>query len=249
MSTKIDYLGWASFILTSPLGVRVITDPFLAGDPQLLIPPSPVDAKDIVVDLIIASHCANDHFAQAMQIMSNAGHTKILGDHATMCMTEKAGYGNTFGPRAELTTGGATYVQDDFKIRAVDARHISFTHFPDGTYMTGEPLCYIIQIENGPTCFFGGDTSLTMDMKLWGDLYHPDIAFVGIGGADIKGRSLDEMDPEEAARCVEMLGAKIAIPMHYRTQEHLERFRHYLAVRAPKCQCLAMKAGESFTYN
>lgn len=113
--------------------------------------------------------------------------------------------------------------------------------------MTGEPLCYIIRVKDGPTCFFGGDTSLTYDMKLWGELFRPDVAFLGIGGVDLQGRSLDEMDPPAAAICAEMLGVKTVIPMHYRTQEYLEQFQQYLAVRCPECRCLAVKAGESVT--
>ncbi|UQT49991.1 hypothetical protein M5E87_10610 [Flavonifractor plautii] len=50
-----------------------------------------------------------------------------------------------------------------------------------------------------------------------------------------------------AAICAEMLGVKTVIPMHYRTQEYLEQFQQYLAVRCPECRCLAMKAGESVT--
>lgn len=245
MGVEVKYLGWASFLLTTPQGLKILTDPFLAGDEALGVPKSPVDPKDLVVDLILASHCAADHFAQAMDVMANSVTTKILGDHSTMCLTEMAGFGDLNGPRAELTTSGATYPIADCKIRAVDARHIAFVHFPDGRYLTGEPLCYIISIENGPTIFFGGDTSITMDMKLWGERYRPDIAIIGIGGVDLGGRSLDEMDPEDAAMCAEMLGVKTVIPMHYRGSDYLERFQKALAVRAPHCKCQAMKAGET----
>lgn len=38
-------------------------------------------------------------------------------------------------------------------------------------------------------------------MKLWGEVYKPEVAIIGIGGVDLSGRSLDEMDPEDAAIC------------------------------------------------
>lgn len=245
MRCKVDYLGWASFILTGPGGTRMITDPYLKGDRRLQVPASPVKPESIRVDLIAVSHCAGDHFGQALEILENNHDAKLLGDHSTLCLAERAGYGGVWDPRMELTTSGATYVQGDFTIHAVDARHIAFKHFEDGSYMSGEPLCYIIRVKDGPVCFFGGDTSLTYDMKLWGELFHPDVAFIGIGGVDLQGRSLDEMAPPAAALCAQMLGVKKVIPMHYRTPDYLELFQTHLSVRCPDCECIAMKAGES----
>ena len=53
--------------------------------------------------------------------------------------------------------------------------------------------------------------------------------------------------PEEAKALIDDLQPKVVIPMHYRTQEYLEQFQQYLAVRCPECRCLAVKAGESVT--
>ena len=248
MALKVQYLGWASFLFTGSKGSTFLTDPFLAGDEVLGIPATPVDYSNLTVDLIVASHPANDHFAQAMEIMGHSETTKILGDHTTMIMAEMAGFGDLNGPRCELTTSGATYPFGEFQIKAVDARHIAFRHFEDGRFITGEPLCYIIKMEDGPTVFFGGDTSVTLDMKLWGELYKPEIAFIGIGGVDLGGRSLDEMDPEDAAVCAKMLGVKKAIPMHYRGTEYLERFKKALAEQAPGCECISMSYGEEMTF-
>lgn len=244
---KIQYLGWAAFLLTGPNGTTAVTDPYLSGNPKTRVPASPFSPKDIKVDLIIVSHCAGDHFGQALDIMANSNQTKMLGDHSTICLAERSGYGGVWDPRMELTTSGATYVQGDFTIHAVDARHIAFKHFPDGSYLTGEPLCYIIEVKDGPTIFFGGDTSVTYDMKLWGEMFQPDVAIIGIGGVDLDGRSLDEMDPRAASMCAQMLGVKKVIPMHYRGQAYLEEFKTQLAKRCPGCQCAAMTAGETIT--
>ena len=89
MSLRLQYLGWASFLLTGPNGTTAVTDPYLVGDPRLQVPPSPVKAKDIVVDLVIVSHCAGDHFGQALEIMANSEKTKLLGDHSTLCLAER----------------------------------------------------------------------------------------------------------------------------------------------------------------
>lgn len=85
-------------------------------------------------------------------------------------------------------------------------------------------------------------------MKLWGELFHPDIAIIGIGGVDMGGRSLDEMAPAAAALCAEMLGVKKVITMHYRQPEYLEMFQKHLAVRCPDCKCIAMSPGETLEF-
>ena len=63
------------------------------------------------MDLVVVSHCAGDHFGQTLEILANSDITKLLGDHSTLCLAERAGYGGTWDPRMELTTSGATYVQ------------------------------------------------------------------------------------------------------------------------------------------
>ena len=91
MSLKVEYLGWASFVLTGPTGTRAVTDPYLSGNSRTKVPPSPVKPEDVQVDLIIVSHCAGDHFGQALEILANSKTTKLLGDHSTLCLAERAG--------------------------------------------------------------------------------------------------------------------------------------------------------------
>lgn len=240
MSIKLQYLGWASFLLTDSQGNTLLTDPFLAGDDFMHVPKSPVDVKDVTVDLIIASHASKDHIEQAPAVLANSEKTRCLGDHVTLIYLGKHGYKG----RGELTTAGAIYEMGDFKITAYDARHISFAVFGDGTYLTGEPLVYIIECKNGPTFFFGGDTSITYDMKLWGEVHNIDYALVGIGGVLFpSGRSLDEMNPESAAIACDLLGAKYAIPMHYREREYVERFGKNLQARG-NCELIDLLPGQ-----
>ena len=240
MKTKLKYLGWASFLFTDSNGVTMVSDPFLAGDEELGIPKSPQDPAKLVVDLVLASHPARDHFEQGPQIIANSEKTRVLGDHSTLITVEKAGIEG----RGELTTAGATFEIGDYKITAMDACHIALSHLPDGTYLTGEPLCYIIEIKDGPTVFFSGDTSITYEMKLWGEIFHPDYAILGIGGVELGGgRSLDEMNPDTAALCCKMLGVRCAIPMHYRQPEYLARFIKNLADQGGQCTCIDLKPG------
>lgn len=245
MGLKIQYLGWASFYITTPEGLKVMTDPYLRGNPKVGIKPTPVDFLALDVDLIACSHPANDHFGQGVEILNNCPNAKVLGDHSTGIVAQAGGIAKD---RWELTTAGAIYPIKDMKIKAFDACHIAIRTLDDGRVVTGEPLCYFMFTENCPTIFFGGDTSITSEMELWGKRCKPDIAILGIGGVDLNGRSLDEMDPEDAAYACKMLGVKKAIPMHYRGEDYLERFKRAIAIEAPECEVISLAYGESVEF-
>ena len=66
------------------------------------------------------------------------------------------------------------------------------------------------QRENGQTIYFAGDTALFGDMKMIGELYQPDIAFLPIGDRFTMG-------PDTAAIAAKWLGVKQVVPMHWGT--------------------------------
>src|SRR5262245_58109126 len=74
----------------------------------------------------------------------------------------------------------------------------------------GVPAGFIIRMEGGPVVYFAGDTALFGDMRLIGEFYKPEVAFLPIGGHFT-------MDPEAAATASRFLGVKQVVPMHYGT--------------------------------
>ena len=75
---------------------------------------------------------------------------------------------------------------------------------------SGEPVGYVIEVENGTKIYFAGDTNVFGDMQLIKRLYEPDVAVLPIGGHYT-------MDPREAAVALEFLGAKRCVPCHWGT--------------------------------
>src|SRR4029450_5363627 len=71
----------------------------------------------------------------------------------------------------------------------------------------GEPAGYVIRLEDERTIYFAGDTALFGDMRLIGELYSPQIAFLPIGDRFT-------MDPVAAARACEVLGGRQGGPVH-----------------------------------
>jgi L-ascorbate metabolism protein UlaG (beta-lactamase superfamily) len=73
----------------------------------------------------------------------------------------------------------------------------------------GVPAGFVIGID-GVKIYHAGDTGLFSDMKLIGELYHPDVALLPIGGHYTMGIS-------EAMMAANFIGAKTVIPIHYNT--------------------------------
>ena len=78
-----------------------------------------------------------------------------------------------------------------------------------GTY-AGEPCGLILTLEDGKRVYHAGDTAVFGDMSIIAELYSPDICLLPIG-------SKFTMDPAEAAKACELLGAKHAVPIHHST--------------------------------
>ncbi len=72
------------------------------------------------------------------------------------------------------------------------------------------PSGFVVELENGQRFYHAGDTALFGDLRLIGELHHPDVAFLPIGGHFT-------MDPAAAARAVELLGVTTVVPIHYGT--------------------------------
>lgn len=79
----------------------------------------------------------------------------------------------------------------------------------DTSYFAGEPVGFIIPLDNGFKIYHMGDTGLFGDMKFIGEYHKPDRVLVPIGGHFV-------MDPKDAAYAIkEPIKPKMAWPMHY----------------------------------
>ncbi|MBM3565361.1 MAG: hydrolase, partial [Alphaproteobacteria bacterium] len=79
------------------------------------------------------------------------------------------------------------------------------------THVGGEPVGFIIELENGFKIYHMGDTGLFGDMKMIGEYYKPDLIMVPISGHFT-------MAPKDAAVATrDMIKPRFAIPFHYGT--------------------------------
>lgn len=195
---QITYLGHSSFRLRTPGGTELLFDPWYTGNPSF-----PEAARPKAADLILISHGHSDHITDAAAV-AKATSATVVG------IWEVTSWLGTKGVQhLEPMNKGGTITVKGLRVTMTDARHSS-SFDEKGIVYLGEAAGFVVTLENGQTIYYAGDTSLFSDMKLIGELYKPDIAFLPIGDRFTMG-------PDTAAMAARWLGVKQVVPMHWGT--------------------------------
>src|SRR5688572_1565638 len=197
---SITWLGHSTFIIVTPGGKRIVTDPCLEGNPMC-----PPDRRKIDrADLILVSHGHFDHTGDVVTV-SRATNAPIVAVFELAQWLERKGLQNVQG----MGVGGTISVAG-LEVTMTSAVHTSSIVENDTTVYLGVPTGFVVRMENRQAFYFAGDTALFGDMTLIGEMHQPDIAFLPIGDHYTMG-------PEAAARACTMLGVRQVVPMHYGT--------------------------------
>lgn len=230
----VFFLGQAGFVLKTPAGELIATDPYLSdcceryfGFKRLM--PHILGADEVIFDYLVASHAHFDHFdPDSVPTLLGNGKTKFIGAKDTAAECERLGIKDnlTFvsvGDKVQLGTATLTAVRCD--------------HGAD----TPHALGLLFEIE-GKKIYMMGDTAYRPD---WLDdelIKGVDLLILPINGA------FGNLDSEQAAKVVAALEPKLAVPCHYwNFAQHYGspyEFMTEMEKRCPDIPYVLMRQGE-----
>ena len=228
---RITRLGHGGILYRSPGDKWVWVDRW-SGAPTYVAPPEPWQ-----VDVIAPTHMHFDHVGDdAIDVVELAkrGGT-IIGSHEASVYLASRGFeavGMNKGGRFEAAGIGFSMVH---------AEHTGgVTITGGGVDVTRDLGCWgwLIEFEDGTRVYHTGDTDLFGDMALVRERWAPSIAVLPIGGHYTMG-------PADAGRAVGLIGARVAIPVHYATFPALAGTPAELAA-ATDAQVVALEPGETW---
>jgi L-ascorbate metabolism protein UlaG (beta-lactamase superfamily) len=225
----VKWLGHAAFEISLD-GKLILVDPWLTNP---LSPVKPEQFRDRV-DLIVVTHDHGDHLGETLELLRLNPKAKLVAVY------EIANYvGSKLGETERAigaNVGGPVRVEGfDIKVILVPAVHSSERGVAAGVVLVGKEA----------TIYHAGDTGLTADMQWIGELYKPDIALLPIG-------SHFTMDAVQAAKAVEYLKPKVAIPMHYNTFPVIKadpnEFKRLVEEKKLATKVVILKPGEKYEF-
>ncbi len=195
---RISYHGHSSVSVETRQNVRLLFDPFITDD-QL----TDLIIDDVTVDYILITHAYGDCLSDMIEIAKKNDAT-VISNSEIVCLAKQHGVKNT-----QVMVEGSSCVFPFGRVKRVPAKHRSGYKLDTSTSCIGAPSGYIVECE-GKTIYHAGDTSEFSEMKLIGDEFNIDVAFLPIGDGHIMG-------PLEAAHANELIRAKAVIPILFNT--------------------------------
>ncbi len=203
-NTTITWLGHATFHIVTPEGKRVLIDAWVDSNPSC--PDTWKTQAREGLDAIFLTHGHFDHINDLAAIAKAT-------DATIACQFDLAAWLTAQGVAEDNIVGfnkGGTVEVAGIKATMTAAQHSS-TYNENGTIIPmGDAAGYILRFSNGFTIYNTGDTSVTADMQIMGELYRPDLTILPIGDHFT-------MDPRQAAYALKLIQSSYAIGCHWGT--------------------------------
>ena len=214
---QLTWLGHSCVLLDGSR--KILVDPYTEGGSVAGIP----------ADIVAVTHGHDDHMGETVAL-----------NKKTIAITEIARYLRQKGLAAEGMNIGGTLTIDGVTFTMTPALHSTCIEEAGPGFTGGAAAGFVIGMD-GVKVYHAGDTGLFSDMKLIGELYHPDVALLPIGGRFTMGVA-------EAMMAANFIGAKTVVPIHYNTWEKItaDPFALKKAVeRTTDIKVMVLRPGES----
>jgi len=201
-ATRLTYVGHGT-VLSEIGGARVLTDPLLRRYMGPLLRRGPLPGPDVTGDLdaILISHLHIDHLDVRSMRLLDRRVPVVIPAHGVKLM-RRLGFADvrSLQPREVLEVAGV-------RVEATVANH-GGKRYP--VTRAGHALGYLIG--DDPRIYYAGDTGLFPGMS---DLAgRVDVALLPISGWGVTLPD-DHLNPLTAAKALEALRPRIAVPIHY----------------------------------
>lgn len=202
-AARITFVGHST-VLIEMGGARILTDPMLRSRLGVLRRHGRrLGAAELgAIDLVLVSHAHLDHFDPVSL-------RELHGSPRIVVPAGLATFARARGVDVEEVRAGDRIVAGDISVTAVPARHGA----PWAPLIPrSKPLGFLI---DGPVrTYFAGDTELFSAMAGYQGAVDLALLPVAVWGP-VMGRG--HLDPVRAARAAALVGARVAIPIHWGT--------------------------------
>lgn len=226
---RLTWHGHSTFTLETGSGTRIMFDPFLDDNPKSELKVADVER----LDYILCSHGHFDHFADAIALAKRTG-AMIVGTFELVAFAQSQGVVRGHG----MNVGGGCRFDFGY-VKLTPAMHSgTIAGDADGRY-TSVAHGFWLDLD-GTRLYHAGDTALLMEMRLLEG--RVDVALLPIGDTFTMG-------PEDAARAVEFIRPRVAIPMHYDTWPPIAQDpAAFRALVGDTARVVALTPGESYDF-
>ena len=213
MKTRIIFFGYAGYKIITPEDIHIVIDPFLSGNPAAPFTPASLGQ----VDLLLITHNAYDHFGDAPEIIRRNQCPVICAKDVAHNLTR---YHHIDPDLLRVTIWGMAMKVNGVPVRPMESRHWSFAATPDGELLSGPAMGFIVETAPDTRIYHPGDTALTQDMQLWGQLYRPSVGLMHVMLPEDSMPHMEcylcgELTEKEAVLASQWLGLKHIIASHY----------------------------------